>query len=91
MTKRRPDFVQIRLTAEGEAFAHGQIRVSSRHLDYAFKPGQAQEVVERYEWSHVLSRMTTPEGKPVFELVTDDEPTAATQIQEEEGNADVGL
>jgi len=90
--ERRSDYVRIQLTPEGEAFAAGALRVSNRHLDYIFKPGEVQEVVERYEWTHVLGGMKTPEGAPIFTLV-DDEPAAEKAANEvkQGGDANGGL
>lgn len=92
-TERRGDYVRVRLTEAGEALSGGALRVTNRHLDYEFKPGEEQEVVERYEWTHVLRKMRTAEGALIFELAGEQAAAQAdaAQITDEGVNDNGGV
>jgi hypothetical protein len=68
--KPMPDFVNVRLTEAGRAFAgeHGVVRVANAHMSYLFEGDQPQRVVYRGEWTSILSA-EKHEGKPLFEIV----------------------
>lgn len=65
--KDRADFVMVRLSAAGVKAAAGALHFSNRHMEYSFTPGEAQEVIRRYEWDRVLSTMQI-DGEPLFEI-----------------------
>jgi hypothetical protein len=77
--RARSDFAKVKLTAAGEAQVGegGELRVSNRHMHYAFQPGVAQEVVRAYEWHKVLRHELTLSGQPLFELVEEETPADA--------------
>ncbi len=74
----KPDFVMVRLTEAGRAFAGdgGKLRVANAHMSYTFEGTTAQRVVYRGDWTTVLS-MEKAYGKPLFEIAPDATTTAA--------------
>jgi hypothetical protein len=70
MSRPRPDFVTIRMSAAGVRMAgeHGVIRWANGRRHFAFEAGKEQEVERSYEWNHIL-RHEMFEGQPILEEV----------------------
>lgn len=71
MAAAKSDFVNVRLSDAGRAFAgeHGIVRIANAHMNYAFTDDKQQRVLTS-EWAKVLSTVVF-EGKSVFEIVAD--------------------
>lgn len=69
----KSDFVNVRLSAAGRAFAgeNGTVRIANAHMTYKFSGNKPQRVLTS-EWSKILSAESY-QGSPMFEIV----PTAA--------------
>jgi hypothetical protein len=77
MGKDRKDFVRIKLSAAGEKLANGSpLGIANSRSHFEFRAGQVQEITRAYEWREFLSKETTSDGKPLFELV-DAQPAGA--------------
>ena len=74
-----PDFVNVRLSAAGKAFAgpSGKVRIATAHMHYIFVGDTPQRVVYRGDWTKTLSS-TKWESKCLFELVPDSNTAATT-------------
>jgi putative intracellular protease/amidase len=72
------DFVQVKLSATGEAMAGagGTLSISKGRRSFTFKAGVAQRIERSWEWNVVLAGETF-QGKAIFEIVTAGAPAAA--------------
>jgi hypothetical protein len=63
------DFVQVKLSAAGEAMAGAgdTLSISKGRRAFTFKKGVAQRIEKSWEWNMVLSGETFA-GKPIFEI-----------------------
>lgn len=65
------DWVEVRLSAAGEARAEGApLHVHEGHHQFTFVAGEAQRVTRAFDWEMILSRQTIG-GQPLFEIVDD--------------------
>ncbi len=69
--RTRNDFVQVRLTEAGLAFAGkgAQLRIATLHMHYVFTGQASQEVLAAGEW-RILAAECDAAGKPLFEQVS---------------------
>jgi hypothetical protein len=81
MSRMRPDFVDIRLSAAGlrMAGADGRVYWANGRRHFEFKGGDVQEVERSYEWNHLL-RHERFEGQPILEEVPE-EPEKVTDAE----------
>ena len=78
MSRPRPDFVQVRLSAAGRTLAgEGVVRISSAHLRYQFAGEKPVEVLRRGDWP-MLRNECNAEGELLFELAEEPTPQGAS-------------
>ncbi len=78
-----PDFVNVRLSAAGKAFAgpSGKVRIATAHMHYIFEGDAPQRVVYRGDWTKSLA--STKHGTDcLFELVPDATAASTTTSSE---------
>lgn len=70
MSRSRPDFVDIRLSAAGVKLAGegGVVRFANGRRHFEFAAGVVQEIERSYEWNALL-RHELVGGEPIFEVV----------------------
>ena len=73
----KSDFVNVRLSVAGRAFAgdNGVVRIANAHMSYKFASDKPQRVLTS-EWTKILSTEQV-QGSPMFEIV----PTATVLPQ----------
>ncbi len=69
----RPDFVHVRLSEHGRAFAgEGEtLRIATGRFHYVFTGAQPVEVLRFAEWPQIAADVDSA-GHPLFELAGDD-------------------
>jgi hypothetical protein len=73
MTRPRPDFINIRLSAAGlkRAGEAGTVGWANSRRHFHFAAGEIYEVERSYEWNHLL-RHEFYEGQPLLEEVLEE-------------------
>ena len=78
MSRPRPDFVQVRLSAAGQLLAGASpLRIGTAHLRYEFAGSTPVEVLRRGEWP-MLRTESNAGGEPLFELAEQPTPEGAS-------------
>ncbi|MBN9614412.1 MAG: hypothetical protein BGO25_05560 [Acidobacteriales bacterium 59-55] len=67
--QNKSDFVNVRLSVAGRAFAgdNGVVRIANAHMNYKFAGDKPQRVLTS-EWTKILSTEQI-DGSPMFEIV----------------------
>ena len=84
MSRARPDFITIKLSATGIRMAGeaGVVGWANGRRHFHFKVGEAQEVERSYEWGHFL-QYEKFEGQPIFEEDSDEIEAESTEISKD--------
>ena len=85
MSRARPDFVDIRLSAAGKRLAgdHGVVRFANSRRHFEFRADQVHEVERSFEWQGLL-RHERYQGEAILEEVPEaDDAGEVSEVSEE--------